>query len=82
MTAIGFKRVLSRTIKLWDLARPSSSCIGTLKDHEADVWAVDWAPISSSSASTVEGISGSLIGGNNLISGGKDGMIRWWRGAG
>lgn len=34
------------------------------------------------SAHSVEGISGGGLGGGKLVSAGKDGQIRWWRGTG
>jgi len=68
------------TIKLWDLARPSSACLGTLREHESDVWAIDWAEMPPSAS--VDGVSSTSLGGGKLISGGKDGILRWWRGTG
>ena len=72
---------LDRTIRLWDLQRPASACLAVLREHENDVWAVSWAPMPPS-AHSIEGISGGGLGGGKLVSGGKDGRLRWWRGTG
>lgn len=72
--------ILYSTIRLWDLAKPSSPCLSVLREHESDVWAVDWAPMAPSSG--VDSLLGGSIGGGKFASGGKDGQIRWWRSAG
>lgn len=68
------------TIRLWDLAKPSSPCLSVLREHESDVWAVDWADMPSSSG--VDSLLGGSVGGGKFASAGKDGQIRWWRSAG
>lgn len=72
--------ILYSSIRLWDLAKPSSPCLSVLREHESDVWAIDWAPMAPSSG--VDSLLGGSIGGGKFASGGKDGQIRWWRSAG
>ncbi|KAL7007710.1 Ski complex subunit Rec14 [Cystobasidiomycetes sp. EMM_F5] len=67
------------TIRLWDLTRPASSCMAVLREHENDVWALDWAAMSPS-AHAVDGIGGHGLGGGRFASGGKGGELKWWRG--
>lgn len=71
---------LFRTVRLWDLAKPSSPCLSTLREHESDVWATEWAPMNPPSG--VDSLLGGAVGGGRFASAGKDGQIRWWRGAG
>ncbi|KAL8279858.1 hypothetical protein RQP46_007708 [Phenoliferia psychrophenolica] len=69
------------TIKLWDLSMPGSA-LSTLRDAVGDVWSLSWAPDQSGAA--IEGLAGAGagIGGGQLISGGEDAAVRWWRGGG
>ncbi|SCZ91935.1 BZ3500_MvSof-1268-A1-R1_Chr5-3g08230 [Microbotryum saponariae] len=72
------------TIKLWDLANLAggTGAVGTLRDHQADVWSLDWMPEDVSKAT--EGLGGAAAGmsGGQLVSGGEDAALRWWRGGG
>ncbi|SCV72778.1 BQ2448_4315 [Microbotryum intermedium] len=72
------------TIKLWDLANlaDGTGAVGTLRDHQADVWSLDWMPEDASKA--IEGLGGAGTGmsGGQLVSGGEDAALRWWRGGG
>ncbi|KDE05882.1 hypothetical protein MVLG_03825 [Microbotryum lychnidis-dioicae p1A1 Lamole] len=72
------------TIKLWDLANLAggTGAVGTLRDHQADVWSLDWMPEDASKS--IEGLGGAGAGmsGGQLVSGGEDAALRWWRGGG
>ncbi|EPQ58826.1 WD40 repeat-like protein [Gloeophyllum trabeum ATCC 11539] len=58
-----------RTAKLWDLS--SRACVSTIQDPCAgEVWSVSWQR-----GPTTGGASG-------FVTGGEDGVVRWWRGAG
>lgn len=53
--------------------------MAVLREHENDVWALDWAAMSPS-AHAVDGIGGHGLGGGRFASGGKGGELKWWRG--
>jgi WD repeat-containing protein 61 len=55
-------------MKIWDLAARAAVC--TIRDT-GEVWGVAWRPNPSASGS-----------GAAFVSGGDDGVVRWWRGAG
>ncbi|KAM0749776.1 WD40 repeat-like protein [Meredithblackwellia eburnea MCA 4105] len=69
------------TIKLWDLSMPGSA-LATLRDSVGDVWSISWSP--ERAAPPIEGLGGASagIGGGQLVSGGEDAALRWWRGGG
>ncbi|KAI0068487.1 WD repeat-containing protein 61 [Artomyces pyxidatus] len=56
-----------KTIKVWDLA--ARAAVSTIQDT-AEVWSVSWQPSSAASS------------GAAFVSGGEDGIVRWWRVAG
>lgn len=56
-----------KTIKVWDLA--ARAAVSTIQDT-GEVWGVSWRP------RAISGSSGAFV------SGGEDGIVRWWRGAG
>lgn len=58
------------------------SALSTLRDAVGDVWSVSFAPDRSPAA--IEGLAGAGagIGGGQLVSGGEDAAVRWWRGGG
>lgn len=52
----------------------------TLRDATGDVWTMSWKPDAPTS---IAGLSASAaIGGGELLTGGEDGILRWWRGGG
>ncbi|KAL4243292.1 WD40/YVTN repeat-like-containing domain superfamily protein [Abortiporus biennis] len=57
-----------KTIKVWDLS--SRTAVSTIQDT-GEVWSVSWRPIPPQ-----HGIAGAFV------SGGEDGVVRWWRSAG
>jgi len=57
-----------KTIKVWDLA--ARAAVSTIQDT-GEVWSVSWRPRASPSGSS-----------GAFVSGGEDGIVRWWRGAG
>ncbi|KAI0315149.1 WD repeat-containing protein 61 [Amylostereum chailletii] len=56
-----------KTIKVWDLA--ARAAVSTIQDT-GEVWSVAWKPSSPAGA------------GAAFVSGGEDGVVRWWRAAG
>lgn len=61
-------RSADKTIKVWDLA--ARAAVSTIQDTD-QVWAVSWRPVPSANGSA-----------GAFVSGGEDGVVRWWRGAG
>lgn len=61
-------RSADKTIKVWDIA--ARAAVSTIQDT-GEVWSVSWQPRPAAVGS---------VGG--FISGGEDGIVRWWRGAG
>ncbi|TFK29033.1 WD repeat-containing protein 61 [Coprinopsis marcescibilis] len=57
-----------KTIKVWDIA--ARSAVSTIQDT-GEVWSVSWRP-----KPPALGTAGAFV------SGGEDGVVRWWRGAG
>ncbi|KAJ7068618.1 WD repeat-containing protein 61 [Mycena amicta] len=63
---LGLSGSADKTIKVWDIG--ARAAVSTVQDT-GEVWAVSWRPKP-------------LAGGAAFVSGGEDGMVRWWRGAG
>ena len=57
-----------KTIKVWDLA--ARAAVSTIQDT-GEVWSVSWRPRLSANKSA-----------SGFISGGEDGLVKWWRAAG
>ncbi|KAF8338458.1 WD repeat-containing protein 61 [Amanita rubescens] len=57
-----------KTIKVWDIG--ARACVSTLTDT-GEVWSVAWRP-KPAPLGTV----------GSFVTGGEDGIVRWWRGAG
>lgn len=58
-----------KTIKIWDLS--ARAAVSTVQDT-GEVWSVAWRP-------SVPALG---AGAGAFVSGGEDGVVRWWRGAG
>ena len=56
-----------KTIKVWDLA--ARAAVSTIQES-TEVWAVSWQPASGAGS------------GGAFVTGGEDGMVKWWRAAG
>lgn len=56
-----------KTIKVWDIA--ARTAVSTVQDT-GEVWSVSWRPKLTS------------VGVGAFVTGGEDGVVRWWRGAG
>lgn len=56
-----------KTIKVWDLA--ARAAVSTIADT-GEVWAVSWQPSSAATSSSA------------FVTGGEDGIVRWWKAAG
>lgn len=65
---LGLSGSADKTIKVWDIA--ARAAVSTIQDT-GEVWSVSWQPRPAAVGS---------VGG--FISGGEDGIVRWWRGAG
>lgn len=61
-------RSADKTIKVWDIA--SRAAVSTVQDT-GEVWSVSWRPTPPAPGSV-----------GAFVSGGDDGVVRWWRGAG
>ena len=63
-----FSRSADRTIKIWDIG--ARAAVSTVQDS-GEVWAVAWRPKPPA-----------LGNPGAFVTGGEDGVVRWWRGAG
>jgi WD repeat-containing protein 61 len=61
-------RSADKTIKVWDIA--ARAAVSTVQDT-GEVWSVSWRP-----KPPAVGTAGAFV------SGGEDGVVRWWRSAG
>ncbi|TFK33187.1 WD repeat-containing protein 61 [Crucibulum laeve] len=67
---LGLSGSADKTIKVWDLA--ARAAVSTIADPGAgEVWAVSWRPKPPAVGSP-----------GAFVTGGEDGVVRWWRGAG
>lgn len=57
-----------KTIKVWDIS--ARAAVSTVQDN-GEVWSVAWRRTLSSNGSA-----------GAFVSGGDDGVVRWWRAAG
>jgi WD repeat-containing protein 61 len=62
-----------KTAKIWDLG--SRAAVSTVREAAGggDVWAVRWRPVGPTAGGPA---------GGAWVSGGDDGVVRWWRAAG
>lgn len=60
-------RSADKTIKVWDIA--ARAAVSTIQDT-GEVWSVSWRPQATA------GTAGAFV------TGGEDGVVRWWRSAG
>ena len=58
-----------KSIRVWDISTRTS--VSTIHDAGGEVWSVSWRP-----SPPAHGSPGSFV------SGGEDGQVKWWRGAG
>ncbi|KAF8076918.1 WD repeat-containing protein 61 [Lyophyllum atratum] len=65
---LGLSGSADKTIKVWDIA--ARAAVSTIQDT-GEVWSVSWRPKPPAPGT---------VGG--FVSGGEDGVVRWWRGAG
>jgi WD40 repeat protein len=61
-------RSADKTIKVWDLG--ARTAVSTIQES-GEVWGVAWRPRPPPHGSAGE-----------FVTGGEDGVVRWWRGAG
>ena len=61
-------RSADKTVKVWDIAARAS--VSTVQDT-GEVWTVAWRPKLPALGSP-----------GAFVTGGEDGVVRWWRGAG
>lgn len=61
-------RSADKTIKVWDIS--ARAAVSTVPDT-GEVWSVSWRPKPSPNGSA-----------GAFVSGGEDGVVRWWRAAG
>ncbi|KAJ7094450.1 WD repeat-containing protein 61 [Mycena belliarum] len=64
---LGLSGSADKSIKIWDIG--ARAAVSTVQDT-GEVWAVSWRPRPAAS------------GPGAFVSGGEDGTVRWWRGAG
>ncbi|KAJ7930110.1 WD repeat-containing protein 61 [Mycena leptocephala] len=64
---LGLSGSADKSIKIWDIG--ARAAVSTVQDT-GEVWAVSWRPKPSAG------------GAGAFVSGGEDGLVRWWRGAG
>ncbi|KAF9463697.1 WD repeat-containing protein 61 [Collybia nuda] len=65
---LGLSGSADKTIKVWDIG--SRAAVSTIQDT-GEVWSVSWRPKPPAVGSV-----------GAFVSGGEDGTVRWWRGAG
>ncbi|GBE80187.1 WD40 repeat-like protein [Sparassis crispa] len=65
---LGLSGSADKTIKVWDLS--ARAAVSTIQDT-GEVWSVSWRPRSAANNSA-----------GAFVSGGEDGVVRWWRAAG
>jgi WD repeat-containing protein 61 len=63
-----YPRSADRSIKVWDIG--ARAAVSTIQDT-GEVWSVCWRPKLPTAGSA-----------GAFVSGGEDGVVRWWRGAG
>jgi WD repeat-containing protein 61 len=61
-------RSADKSIKIWDIG--ARAAVSTVQDTDK-VWAVSWRPKPSAAGSS-----------GAFVTGGEDGVVKWWRGAG
>ncbi|KAJ3776219.1 WD repeat-containing protein 61 [Lentinula raphanica] len=64
----GLSGSADKSIKVWDIA--ARAAVSTVQDT-GEVWSVSWRPIAPAVGSV-----------GAFVSGGEDGVVKWWRGAG
>ncbi|KAH9482143.1 WD repeat-containing protein SL1-17 [Psilocybe cubensis] len=65
---LGLSGSADKTIKVWDIG--ARAAVSTIQDT-GEVWSVSWRPKPAAVGSP-----------GAFVSGGEDGVVRWWRGAG
>ncbi|KAF5321064.1 hypothetical protein D9619_000132 [Psilocybe cf. subviscida] len=65
---LGLSGSADKTIKVWDIG--ARAAVSTVQDT-GEVWSVSWRPKAPAAGSP-----------GAFVSGGEDGVVRWWRGAG
>ncbi|KAF9062982.1 WD repeat-containing protein 61 [Rhodocollybia butyracea] len=65
---LGLSGSADKSIKVWDIA--ARAAVTTVQDT-GEVWSVSWRPRAPSAGSA-----------GAFVSGGEDGVVKWWRGAG
>ncbi|PPQ92751.1 hypothetical protein CVT25_003860, partial [Psilocybe cyanescens] len=65
---LGLSGSADKTIKVWDIG--ARAAVSTIQDT-GEVWSVSWRPKPAAAGSP-----------GAFVSGGEDGVVRWWRGAG
>ena len=68
ITLFATTRSADKTVKVWDLG--ARAAVSTVQDT-GEVWGVSWRPRPPQHGSPGE-----------FVTGGEDGVVRWWRGAG
>lgn len=68
LTVRTYSSSADKTIKVWDLA--ARAAVSTIQDTD-QVWSVSWRPQPAANGSA-----------GAFVSGGEDGVVRWWRSAG
>jgi len=63
-----FVRSADKSIKVWDIG--ARAAVSTVQDT-GEVWSVSWRPKPAALGSP-----------GAFVTGGEDGVVRWWRGAG
>ncbi|KAG6811593.1 hypothetical protein H0H92_006716 [Tricholoma furcatifolium] len=65
---LGLSGSADKTIKVWDIG--ARAAVSTMQDT-GEVWSVSWRPLPAPTGSV-----------GAFVTGGEDGTVRWWRGAG
>lgn len=76
------------TVRVWDVGMRKA--VGVVREGR-DVWGVAWRPINAVDNNTEAGLPSGVVGGfggiggsgaMGFVTGGEDGLVRWYRGAG
>ncbi|KAG8814167.1 hypothetical protein FRC19_001954 [Serendipita sp. 401] len=76
------------TVRVWDVGMRKS--VGVVREGKP-VWGVAWRPVGNVSSNMEDGLTSSATGGfggiggtgaSGFVTGGEEGLVRWYRGAG
>ena len=76
------------TVRVWDVGMRKA--VGVVREGRP-IWGVGWRPVGNASSNMEDGLASTVSGGlggiggsgaMGFVTGGEDGIVRWYRGAG